>query len=174
MGKLGHSCDMGGHSAYLSLWQEQGFRSSEGFRGRVWSREEGVWYGIVALDSWPPSCPNYPLVWGSTEPWTSEHSKHFNMNLYFFPIYIYNCFTGDGRGGRTGTLDSKYRGLMIVEKEVKTSWGLSWAQLRLRQLNYSFIKSLSLVETRFNLNWVTAQLNLVWLSLISDPDPDSL
>ena len=51
---------------------------------------------------------------------------------------------------------------------------MSWAQLRLRQLDYSFIKSLSLVETRFNFNWVTAQLNLVWLSLISDPDPDSL
>ena len=35
------------------------------------------------------------------------------MNLYFFPIYIYNCFTGDGRGGRTGTLDSKDRGLIF-------------------------------------------------------------
>ena len=39
---------------------------------------------------------------------------------------------------------------------------MSWAKLRLRQLDYTFIKSLSLVETRFNFNWVSAQFNLVW------------
>ena len=98
MGKLGHSCDMGGHSAYLSLWQEQGFRSSEGFRGRVWSREEGVWYGIVALDSWPPSCPNYPLVWGSTEPWTSEHSKHLTWIYISFQFIFIIVLRGMGGG----------------------------------------------------------------------------
>ena len=40
-----------------------------------------------------------------------------NILLYIFNflyIFIFNCFGGDGRGGRTGNLASKYRGLTYI------------------------------------------------------------
>ena len=56
-----------------------------------------------------------------------------------------------------------------------TDWDLLFC-LNLRLIwnqSYKTKLSLSLVETRFNFNWVLAQLNLVWFSLISDSDSDS-
>ena len=35
----------------------------------------------------------------------------FVADLYFYIIYIYICFSGDGKGGVTGDSELKYRGL---------------------------------------------------------------
>ena len=49
------------------------------------------------------------LFYGSLH---SHHNYiHFSSDLYFFVIYIYICFSGDGEGGVTGDSELKYRGL---------------------------------------------------------------
>ena len=46
----------------------------------------------------------------------SEHSKHFSIHLYiYFFNFIFKGFSGDGRGGRTGTLESKDHGLRVTK-----------------------------------------------------------
>ena len=65
--------------------------------------------------------------------------------IHLYMTFIFNYFSEDGRGGRTGNLESKYRGLVsVVDMKVSIADSIS---SRARWESFRALNTLLVVDT---------------------------